>query len=99
MSHIAAVGSSQFILGFQLAGVRETIELHDNIFQSLKELRKNQKIVIVIVEESMLARLAAHERMEIESSIEPVFVALSTTVEQDSLRRLIKKSVGIDLWR
>ncbi len=97
--HIIAAGSREFIMGFQLAGVRETIELKDNVFLSLNAMKKREDVAIVILEESAFSGLDSHERLEIESSIEPVFVALSTRAEQDSLRRLIKKSIGIDLWK
>ena len=42
--------------------------------------------------------LEQHEREEIEGSVDPVFIPLSAKAEQDSLKRLIKKSIGIDLW-
>ena len=98
MSLIVAAGSMEFILGFQLGGVNETIELKGNIFSGLKELKKRE-IAVVIIEESILSTLETHERFEIESSIEPVFVPVSEKAEQDNLRRLIKKSIGIDVWK
>ena len=38
-----------------------------------------------------------HDRAEMESSVSPVFVELSTKAAQDNLRYLIKKSIGVDL--
>jgi vacuolar-type H+-ATPase subunit F/Vma7 len=105
MVTIAAVGSNQFVVGFQLAGIRETIEISEgqegkaNAFSQLKGLKKRKDIGIIIIEEQVMDGLQPHERIELEMSIEPVFIPLSTKIQQDSLRKLIKKSVGIDLWK
>ena len=99
MVKIAAVGGSEFVVGFQLAGIRDTIELKQDSFNELRDLKNRKDIGIIIVDENMMDRLDLHQRVEIESSVEPVFIPVSTRVEQDSLRRLIKKSVGVDLWK
>ena len=54
---------------------------------------------IIIVDEKIVEKLEMHQRMEIENSVDPVFIPVSTKVEQDSLKRLIKKSIGVDLWK
>ena len=99
MALIVAAGTPEFTLGFALSGVNEIIELNPDIFSSLKEIKKRGDIAIVILEESSLDKLESHERFEIESSIEPVFVPVSVKAEQETLRRLIKKSIGIDVWK
>ena len=43
--------------------------------------------------------LDKHQKLEVEDSVDPVFIPVSTKVEQDSLKRLIKKSIGVDLWK
>ena len=55
--------------------------------------------VIQIDGEKIMEGLEQHQRLDIDASVEPVFIPVSTRVEQDSLRRLIKKSVGVDLWK
>jgi len=54
---------------------------------------------IVIIEDKVIEALEQHQRTEIEASLDPVFIPLSTKIEQDSLKRLIKKSIGVDLWK
>ncbi len=98
MAGIAVVGSDEFILGFRLAGVREIIERGSHPMNELRALRQNKGIGIVVIEDAILKSLDAGERQEIEDSVEPVFIPLSTEVEQEGLKRLIKKSIGIDLW-
>ena len=99
MVKIAAVGGSEFIVGFQLAGIKNTIELNNNQYNELKNMKNRKDIGIVIVDEKILDNLEPHQRLGIDASVEPVFIPVSTKVEQDSLRRLIKKSVGVDLWK
>ncbi|MEK6946738.1 MAG: V-type ATP synthase subunit F [Nanoarchaeota archaeon] len=99
MVKIAAVGGSEFIVGFQLAGIRDTIGLNGNSYSELKSMKSRKDIGIVIVDEKILDGLEPHQRLDIDASVEPVFIPVSTKVEQDSLRKLIKKSVGVDLWK
>ncbi len=99
MVKIAVIGGSEFIVGFQLAGIKDTIELNENQFSEMKNLKANKDFGIVVVDEKIIDNLEAHQKLEIESSVDPVFIPISTKVEQDSLKRLIKKSVGVDLWK
>ena len=99
MVKLAAVGGSEFIVGFQLAGIKNTIEINNNQYNELKNIKSKKDIGIVIVDEKILDSLEPHQRTDIDSSVEPVFIPVSIKVEQDSLRKLIKKSVGVDLWK
>ena len=99
MVKIAVVGGSEFIVGFQLAGVKDTIEVTGNYFNELKNMKSRKDIGIVVVEEEIMESIEPYQRLDIEASVEPVFIPVSTRVEQDSLKRLIKKSIGIDLWK
>ena len=99
MVKIAAVGANEFVVGFQLAGIKDTIELGINPYNELKNLKSRKDLGIIIVDEKIMDSLEIHQRLDIDASVEPVFIPVSTRVEQDSLRRLIKKSVGVDLWK
>ena len=99
MVKTAVLGSNEFVVGFQLAGIKDTIESGSNPFQDLNNLRNRKDIGIVIVEEKILENLDKHQRISIEDSVDPVFIPLSAKAEQESLKRLIKKSVGVDLWK
>lgn len=99
MVKIAAVGGSEFIVGFQLAGIRDVIEVSSNYFNELKNLRNRKDFGIIVVDEKIMENLEMYQRLEIEASVDPVFIPVSTKVEQDSLKRLIKKSIGVDLWK
>ena len=99
MVKIAVAGGSEFIVGFQLAGIRDTVEVTGNYFNELKNMKARKDIGIVVVDDKIMENLEQHQRLEIEASIEPVFIPVSTKAEQDSLKRLIKKSIGVDLWK
>ena len=99
MVKIAVVGSNEFIVGFQLAGIKDIIEAQSDYFNELKNIKNKKEIGIVVVDEKIMEKLEQHQRFDIESSVEPVFIPISTTSEQDSLRKLIKKSIGVDLWK
>ena len=98
MVKTVVLGSNEFIVGFQLAGIKETIEVSDSPMDDIKKL-KNARASIVIIDEKILESLDKHQRIEVEDSVDPVFIPISTKAEQDSLKRLIKKSIGVDLWK
>ena len=99
MVKIAVVGSNEFVVGFQLAGIKDVIEVTGNYFNELKNLKNTKEIGVAVVEEKIIESLEQHQRAEIEASVEPVFIPVSTKSEQDSLKKLIKKSIGVDLWK
>lgn len=99
MVKLAVAGSNEFVVGFQLAGIKDVFEVGNKPYNALKNLKNRKDIGIVVIDEKVMERLEAYQRFEIEDSIDPVFIPVSTSVEQDSLKRLIKKSIGVDLWK
>ena len=94
---IAVLGSNEFVVGFQLAGIKEIIEVTEPI-KDIDALKQRKDIGIVVIDEKIMETLDIDKRQEIEDSVDPVFIPLSTKAEQESLKRLIKKSIGIELW-
>ena len=99
MVKLAVVGNNEFVVGFQLAGIKDVAEVAGNYYNELKNMKNAKEIGIVVVDEKIMESLEQHQRAEIESSVEPVFIPVSTKTEQDSLKKLIKKSIGVDLWK
>ena len=97
MVKTAVLGSTEFIVGFELAGIKDTIEVSDNPINDINKFKEKKEHGVVVIEEKIMENLDKHERIDVEDSIDPVFIPVSTNVEQDSLKRLIKKSIGIDL--
>ncbi len=101
MKEIACLGSEAFTLGFRLTGIRRCITLKDtaDLLVQAAALRDEKTAGIVIVEESALAQLDGPDREDIEDSVDPVFIPLATETAGDNLRKLIIKSIGVDLWK
>ena len=98
MVELAVIGSDDFILGFRLAGIKEAVLATGRPMDDLRLICQKKNIGIVVVEQDMLASLDVSERQEIENSVDPVVIPLSTHPAQESLKRLNKKSIRIDLW-
>ena len=87
---VCAVGSDEFTLGFRLVGIKSYQP------QELKTLTKGQ-VGVIVTDEKTMNGLDETERKDYENSIRPIFVVLSETASQESLNRLIKRSIGIEL--
>ncbi len=98
MVKTAVLGSTEFIVGFELAGIKDTIEVSDNPINDINKFKEKKEHGVVVIEENIMENLDKHEKIDVEDSVDPVFIPVSTNVEQDSLKRLIKKSIGVDLW-
>lgn len=94
--HIAVIGSQEFTLGFRLAGLTKTFN-PENYREKIQELVENDEIGILVAEEADLKELPQRIREEVESSVEPVVVALSESAESERLQKKIKKAIGADI--
>ena len=92
MAKLAVIGNSEFTVGFQLAGIRNTLEASKNPMEQITQIKGDKETSIVIIEEKVLDKLEEHDRNDVTDSVEPVFIPVSTEVSQESLRRLIRKS-------
>lgn len=95
---IAAVGSEDFTLGFELAGVKKVFNPED-YRKKIQELTDRDDLGIVIVEDSDLEELPARIRRNIEESVDPVVVALSEEAESERLQDKIKRAIGADITK
>lgn len=101
MKKVACIGTESFTLGFELSGIRKTVNVSDNgrVLDKIYELKKDKDIGIVIVDEKILEKLEGQDRNDIEDSVDPVFITLSTKSTSDNIRKLIIKSIGVDLLK
>ena len=100
MLKIVAIGDPEFVLGFQLAGITQTVDASKDAEEAFQNVISDKDVGIIITEEKTISRLKDHVRERIEDLVRPVTVVLSTdTSSQDNLRKLIKKSIGVDLWK
>ena len=94
---LAVIGREDFCLGFSLAGVRNIFETSEP-GEAIGMVNQNPEVGVVIFDESLLEKLDEFEKSKIEGSVRPVFVMLSLKEESDALKKMIKKSIGVELW-
>ncbi|MBI2142214.1 hypothetical protein HYU15_01840 [Candidatus Woesearchaeota archaeon] len=90
---VAAVGSSEFTLGFELVGIRSHNYTKPEEIKSLEQ----ERIGVIIIDDKTMNRLDEFSRKEFEDSLRPLFVVLSEAETQENIAKLIKRSIGIEL--
>jgi len=93
---IAVIGDSDFRLGFKLAGVKETFN-KENYEEKIQEILDRDDIGILVVKEEDLEILSKRIQNKVNSSVNPVVVALSEKAESERLQEKIKKAIGADI--
>ena len=99
---IAVVGSPEFTTGFRLAGVRKFEEVPDEekdeaLDGAVSELLTDDDVGIVVMHDDDLDRLSRSVREDVQTSVDPVLVALGGGTGSSGLREQIKRAIGIDL--
>ena len=97
--NLAVIGRSEFIVGFQLAGINKIFEVEDNPLEDINRCKQDSSVGVVVIEEDVLNKVDTHDRVAIEESVSPVFIHISKEATSEGLRKLIKKSIGVDLWK
>ena len=93
---IAVAGSSEFTLGFRLAGIKKVIDAPSQ--DEIAQLMKDEALGIVIIDQETCDSVSEHMREDMISSIKPVVVTVSAK-PQEELRKMIMRSIGVDLLR
>lgn len=98
INEIVVIGGNEFNLGFQLAGIRNIIDAEENAEQKFKEIFEAPSTGIIITDDKTIEQLSARFREIVELSVKPGVVVLSIQSREESLRQMIIKSIGVDLW-
>ena len=93
---LAVAGSSDFTLGFRLAGISTAVDVRSS--QDVVRLLGSQQVAVVIMDQQTFDGLSEPLQDDVMRSIKPVFVVLSEK-PQDELRKMIIRSIGVDLLR
>ena len=97
---IAVVGSPEFTLGFQLAGITDVhtpIDL-EQTESVLRDLLASAEVGVVVIDSDELAQLPERLRQRLSDSITPTFLGIGMA-EDTTLRESIRKAIGVDLWK
>lgn len=99
---IAVFGDSETILGFKLAGVTKAIECKpveraDELFNSLL---KDEGVGLVLAQDDLMPLLSTKTRKQLEALSKPIVLTIPSKKSEagvESLARLVKKAIGVEL--
>lgn len=100
MAGIAVIGNPNFVLGFRLAGIRETYIEEDRgrLEQKLDVLLHRGSASILVVQDTDFKMLSPGMRRKLNKSVEPVIINVGK-LDEENIREKIKKAIGIDLYK
>jgi V/A-type H+-transporting ATPase subunit F len=98
---IAVIGSSDFVLGFRLAGVRRTYaaETDEKLTEYITRVLDDGTIGILVLQSRDMNRMPRRLQVTLENSVKPTVIAVGGEEGGLSMRERIKRSVGVDLWK
>ena len=97
---IAIVGTPEFTLGFQLAGVTRLNHPADleETAKVLRSLLDQIEVGIIVIDSADLTQMPERLRQQVSDSITPTVLGIGTE-EDNTLRESIKSALGVDLWK
>lgn len=98
---IAVIGSSEFIVGFRLAGVRKIYAAEDEekLKKQIHKVLGDSEVGILVMDSKDMERIPQRLRTTLENSVKPTVIAIGVQEGGMSMRERIKRSVGVDLWK
>ena len=96
---IAVVGNDDFATGFALAGVRYYFTSETNLDEKVEEALKYKEIGVLVMEEEQFQSLNNKTKKMVEKLVKPVLVLISDKGKETNIREMIKRSLGVDLWK
>jgi V/A-type H+-transporting ATPase subunit F len=98
---IAVIGSSEFVLGFRLAGIRRTYtaETDEKLVEHITRTLDDGTIGILVLQSKDMNRIPRRLQTTLENSVKPTVIAVGGEEGGLSMREKIKRSVGVDLWK
>jgi len=97
---IAVVGSSDFVLGFRLAGIRKTHDATPEDLESrIESVLKDRTVGILVIHNDDMKKLSLQMQRILDDSVEPTVIAIGGKGESTNMRDKIKQAVGVDLWK
>lgn len=97
---ITVVGDEHFVAGFSIAGVKSTFVVEKDTASRVMESVMQGESAVVITDKSVYDMLNPRMKEAVDVSVKPTFVILSHDVSgEENLRMMIKRSLGIDLWK
>jgi V/A-type H+-transporting ATPase subunit F len=97
---IAVVGTSDFVIGFRLAGIRKIYDATSmDIEAKIQTVLNDKNVGILVIHDDDMKKLSPHMQQVLDDSVEPTVIAIGGKGESTNLRDKIKQAVGVDLWK
>ncbi|MDI6719772.1 MAG: V-type ATP synthase subunit F [Methanomicrobiales archaeon] len=98
---MAVIGSSEFIVGFRLAGIRKIYAADDEerLKEHIARVLEDDEVGILVMDSRDMDRIPPRLRTTLENSVKPTVIAIGGEESGMSMRERIKRSVGVDLWK
>lgn len=95
---IAALGSSDFIVGFRLVGIKNVTETTPETFEkAVQEKLDSKSVGILVVDMRDVDKLSAPVRKKMVDSTSPVVIPIGT--DEGDLRDKVRRAIGVDLYK
>ncbi|HZD44288.1 MAG TPA: V-type ATP synthase subunit F, partial [Methanomicrobiales archaeon] len=96
---MAVIGSSEFIVGFRLAGIRKIYAADDEekVRENVTRVLEDEDVGILVMTSKDMEKLPPRLRTTLENSVRPTVIAIGQEEGGMSMRDRIKRSVGVDL--
>lgn len=96
---IGVIGNEHFVAGFQLAGVRKTYVVNGYPMETVHQAMRDSDIGILIMNADDYEKLDGKLKEKVLTQVSPTVIVLSHDVSaEESLRAMIIRALGIDLW-
>ena len=97
---LSVVGSQEFTLGFQLAGISNIFNPkgEEEMVNQLKTLLNSKDVGIIVIDSAIIPTLPERLRNTLSASVTPTVLGIGTE-EDTTLRETIRKAIGVDLWK
>ncbi|MHC4662553.1 MAG: V-type ATP synthase subunit F [Planctomycetota bacterium] len=99
ISEVAICGDQNFLVGFQLAGIKKSFPVEeDQRFEGrLLDAMNDETVGILVVKDEDMQAFPPHRRKQILDSVRPVIISIGRTDIGD-IRDKIRQAIGIDLY-
>ena len=97
---IAFVGGSESVLGFNLAGIKNSYaaDTEEQMVSKIGEVMADSNVGILVLKQSDYNKLPKRLQEQLSESIKPTVISIGTE-QSTEMREKIKRAIGVDLWK
>jgi len=96
---IGVVGDEDFVLGFRLAGVDKAYVSEGDSRQAFRRAVEDDEIGIIVIHEKDYSKFPPATIKAMEKASRPIVITISETEGESNIREMIRRCIGVDLWK